>query len=74
MLWLYHSVLSTLTTWFLTSLGETEIIVYLFGLEDKSPQGNFIKEFKVKDVEKYGYLILKELVKLWLKSNTKQLY
>lgn len=48
--------------------------VLLFGLEDRSPQGNFIKDFKVKDVEKYDYLIIKELVKLWLKSNTKQLY
>lgn len=45
--------------------------VQLFGLEDKSPQGNFIKEFEVKEVQKYDYLIIKELVKLWLKSEYK---
>lgn len=46
--------------------------VQLFGLEDKSPQGNFIKEFEVKEVQKYDYLIIKELVKLWLKSKYKK--
>lgn len=33
-----------------------------------------MKEFKVKDVEKYDYLIIKKLVKLWLKGNAEQLY
>ena len=31
-----------------------------------------MKEFKVKDVEKYDYLIKKKLVKLWLKSNAEK--
>ena len=35
-------------------------------------KGICLKEFKVKEIEKYDYLIIKELVKLWLKSDTKQ--